>query len=310
MNVKRIVVVFKKDIYEPLENPLENIDSFKRLKKHSPKLYSRFQLAQEQHETAWRLMQKILDDFAVPVVFHVRGQKKMPRLKKDDLIISFGGDGTFMYASRFVKDSLLLGINSSPQTSIGYFCSFTLPQQEKEIRDVLALALKGELTTTKAKIKAKIKIKELHRLQLFIDNKAIALPVLNDVLITEKTPVITSRYLLRFNETTQVQKSSGLWISTAAGSSAAYRSAGGKPFKQFSKETSPQNLRFAFIVRELYLPQENKLTRSFVTQQDVFEITSAMKNGCVYIDGNPRPLPFVMGEKLQVKFFPHPLRVL
>lgn len=297
MAINKIIIVYKKEIQPPVEDTL----SFRRLYKNSLSLYNFFKKAENQHKKSWSQLQKILEKFSLPIVVHIRGEGKMPNLTKDDLVISFGGDGTFMYASHFITDSILIGINSSPQTSVGHFCKFSLPNHKKEIFLAIDYLQKNGQHN-------KDFFKELYRLQVFINEEAIMFPVLNDILVTEETPIITSRYLLSLNENHQEQKSSGLWISTAAGSTAAYGSAGGKPFSQFYKKQK----RFAFIVRELYWSskEKEKLKESFVYEQDLLQITSGMKEGRIYIDGNHRAYPFVIGDKLEVKFSPYPLKVL
>ena len=40
-----------------------------------------------------------------------------------DLIITVGGDGTFLEAARQVKDGIIWGVNSDPGWSVGRYCS-------------------------------------------------------------------------------------------------------------------------------------------------------------------------------------------
>lgn len=305
MPLKRIVVVFKKNIYAPVQET----PPFERLRDNSQNLYTFFQRAEEKHLQSWQMLLQILEKFALPLHIHTRNEKDMPTLNADDLIISFGGDGTFLYASRFITNSLLLGINSSPQTSVGHFCRYALPLHSKEIEKAIALAIEG-----------KAKAKKIPRLQIRINGEITGQAVLNDILVCEKIPVITSRYVLHFAEEEQDQKSSGIWIATASGSSAAYQSAGGTPFQDYAAKTILQQdskqktflkKQFAFIVRELYQPQktvkEKRITNGMVQEGENFSVVSGMKSGQIFLDGNPQAYPFTIGDKLEVEFHPHSL---
>ena len=63
------------------------------------------------------------------------------------------------------------------------------------------------------------------------------------MLFCHDCPASTTRYLLTFDGRTEDQISSGIWISTAAGSTSVIRSAGGK-------EMPPRSRRLQFAVRE------------------------------------------------------------
>ena len=69
--------------------------------------------------------------------------------------------------------------------------------------------------------------------------------VLNDILVCHHNPGAMSRYFLTVEGTREEQRSSGVWIATAAGSSGGLHSAGGKVLTQKSKE-------FQYRPRELY----------------------------------------------------------
>src|SRR5262245_32132677 len=45
------------------------------------------------------------------------------QLAAADLVISVGGDGTLLGASHYVRDGMMLGVNSAPGDSVGHFCS-------------------------------------------------------------------------------------------------------------------------------------------------------------------------------------------
>src|SRR4051812_15274575 len=124
-----------------------------------------------------------------------------------DLLITIGGDGTLLWASQSVGAHLpVLAINSAPEDSVGYFCA----AHRADLADVLASALAGRLPETR-----------LTRMSVEIDGVLATKRVLNDVLFSHYSPAATTRYALRLQRRAEEQKSSGVWVSTAAGSTAA-----------------------------------------------------------------------------------------
>src|SRR3954470_9537821 len=108
--------------------------------------------------------------------------EKRPNGDAPDLIVSVGGDGTFLAASHHVSDGLILGVNSSPQHSVGFFCACT--------RENFAETLGGVAS-------GKVKVVELARLEIHINQERLPHLALNDVLITHQNPGATSRYALK-----------------------------------------------------------------------------------------------------------------
>ena len=58
-----------------------------------------------------------------------------------ELVIAVGGDGTLLAASHNVDDIPILGVNSAPKHSVGFFCAAT----RKDFRRHLEQALSGKL---------------------------------------------------------------------------------------------------------------------------------------------------------------------
>ena len=109
-----------------------------------------------------------------------------------------------------------------------------------------------------------------------------------------------SRYTISVGDVTEEHKSSGVWISTAAGSSAAIRSAGGVLM-------DPTDVRMQYVVREPYrwggLP--------FVLDKGIIDgpirIMSKMRTGGIYLDGHREQLSLAVGDRVFVDVHPNPL---
>ena len=208
---------------------------------------------------------------------------------KKNVVISLGGDGTLLHASHHVGGSVkLLGINSCPNNSVGHLCSVVPSAIEESLVNIL--------------VEKNERVVSVRRLRLKIDDKNHIPLALNDILITHLHPAATSRYQLSLlndkNETLHAEKqlSSGLWISTAAGSTAAIASYG------FPPEPLSSNCMLG-AVREPYAVQgqENKLNKFILNgDKESLSVFSRMRQGIVCLDGPDFSLQFGFGETLQV----------
>ncbi|MBU1204500.1 MAG: NAD(+)/NADH kinase [Nanoarchaeota archaeon] len=217
-----------------------------------------------------------------------RSRLNKSAFRNKNLIIAVGGDGTFLRASHFVKNELLLGVNSDPKTKEGFFMSSCKNDFDKKLELFL---------------NHKFFVEKHTRLKSKINKKEICL-ALNEVFIGNKIPYKTSLYKIFFNNKTEEQKSSGIIVSTGAGSNAWLRSAGVKPFSSCSK-------KFYFIVREPYKGKLTKplLTKGFIGQNQVLKIKSKMDNGIVAVDSN-KEYRFNKGSVIEITLSKSPVRLV
>lgn len=214
----------------------------------------------------------------------VKGQ-----LTISDLVITIGGDGTALGASHYIRGGTMLGVNSAPGDSVGHFCSVNRKNFEARLDAILS---------------GKWKPKELSRLQIALDEKPLPELALNDVLIAHDCPASTTRYLIKVGRREEEHRSSGIWISTAAGSTAGIGSAGGKKMPLGSK-------RIQYLVRELYREPKRSyaLTRGFIEAGDDIIIASKMAAGEMYIDGAKTRYEFPFGTRARISAAEHGLKI-
>ncbi len=215
---------------------------------------------------------------------------QLKRIKNADLIITIGGDGTFLDTAHFVKDIPMWGINSTPTHSAGFLMSAAPQNFEKQWRML---------------VQRKLPILKLQRLQILINGRKLPELVLNDVLIAHANPAAVSRYELRVGDRKEEQKSSGLWISTAAGSTAATQSAGGKVLPLESKQIQ-------FIARELYHGRNHRyrLAKGIVSPKTKIHAISQMHEAACYLDGPRVWYSIRYGDRVEVKSANRPLTVI
>lgn len=205
-----------------------------------------------------------------------------------DLIITVGGDGTFIRAASFIKDKLIIGINSESEYSEGVLLSL----KENEL-DVLEDIFNGKYKIQK-KIRAKIKI----------NGKEIGNLSLNEVYFGVSNQFHTSHYIINYKNVSEEQRSSGVLIATPSGSTAWYKSARGKPFK---------GNKLKFIIREPYFGGRvfnPKLLKGEIEKGEKIEfISKRHDNSVVTLDSN-YTYRLERGDKVQVEMSEFPLRVL
>ncbi|MBI2045071.1 NAD(+)/NADH kinase [Candidatus Pacearchaeota archaeon] len=205
-----------------------------------------------------------------------------------DLVITLGGDGTFLRAASFVKNQLILGINSNPKASEGALTSFNAD----------AVYLVKEI------LGGKFKILIRQRISVWKNGKLLDKPALNEAYIGSRSQFHTSRYKIYFNGKCEEHRSSGVLISTGTGSTAWYSSAGGRPFHYADK-------KLKFIVRE---PFFGKLFRPIILHGEInsgqkIKIESTGKLGSIVLDSNAS-FSFETGDVVEVGISDEPLRVI
>jgi NAD+ kinase len=207
-----------------------------------------------------------------------------------DLVVTVGGDGTLLAASHRVGSTPILGVNSAPNHSVGFFCG----AKKGRVAHALARALDGRMRAV-----------ELSRMAVQLNGEAVSTRVLNDALFCHPSPAATTRYILRLGKIVEEQKSSGFWIGPAAGSTAAQRSGGGKILP-----LSSSNLQL--VVREPYTPEGEKLrlTRALIADGKELFVRSKIREGRLFLDGPHEQVEIGMGDRLVFRRSTEPLFVL
>lgn len=287
--MKDIAVVYK---FSALESY-----SPRQIKKHrelNPELSVRLESAHDDHSRALDKFRKLLQATGAGTTYFERDSLQQS-LDGYRVVVSFGGDGTFINASHYIERSVLVGVNSSPENSVGHYCRFHLKSAAaiKRLGEQLTAMLEGK--------RPELAATQLLRMHVAVQGRAVAFPVLNDILFTEANPAATSRYTLRYRRSIHHQKSSGIWVSTPTGSTAAYASAGGRPFKQ-------KQLRF--IVRELYSDDGKRLGGGSVKPGETLGIVCSMMNGVLFADGSHHRVPVALGEHLHIRTHETALRAI
>lgn len=209
-------------------------------------------------------------------------------IRDTDLVITVGGDGTVLATSHHVANRPILGIKSFGQTSVGFFCAATI--------DNMALLLEKIITH-------KIKPRQFARLSAQIDGHKLEELILNDALFAHGSPAAITDYKIHVGNQSEIQRSSGIWVSTAAGSTAAIHGAGGKVMPLGSK-------RMQYRVREPFAPRSPyKLLGSIIEPNAVIKIESYSQHGTFSIDGAHIQYPAPEGSIITIRQAAEPLKI-
>lgn len=206
------------------------------------------------------------------------------------LVIAVGGDGTLLAASHSVSRTPVLGVNSAPRHSVGFFCA----AERATFARMVDQALEGRLKSV-----------ELTRMSVAVNGRVRSKRVLNEALYCHASPAATSRYIIDRGKAREEQRSSGIWIGPAAGSTAAQRSAGGRVLPLHSRDLQ-------LVVREPYTPSRRpyKLVKFLIPEGESVRIDSKMDNASVFFDGPHREVPVRLGDSVTFKASHEPLTVL
>lgn len=287
-SVKKVYLVCKRSVYQKyvLDEKDPHVKQFLRGKNRSIRPMKKI------HKAHYESIREIEEFLRQKDIAYGKGfRHNINDLKGYDLIITIGGDGTFLRtANRLKQGQMIMGINSLTRVSVGALCSAT----HKNFRRKLSSILKGDYVT-----------RELPLMKIRINGKALPVESVNDVLFANTSPGGTSRYLVQFRGIREEHKSSGVWVATATGSTAAINAAGGLRMPRDDK-------RLQFLVREPYQGIYNpyRLTRGFIPKGKSFKIINKMFEARLFIDGPTTCYRLQVGDEIECALSGKTLKVI
>lgn len=194
--------------------------------------FERLEDAHTEHYRVLLRLRELLVQEGLPFQ-EVSRDDPMPK-NNYSIVITVGGDGTLLSASHKIHTGLVLGVKSS-SSSVGFLCAADEISLPTWIKKIAAGDIKGA---------------PVNRASAYVvraDGRAAFAtdPVVNDFLYANSNPAATTRYRIRFGKRTETHRSSGIWVATGAGSTAAIFAAGGE-------QRPVDDPKLQFRVRELY----------------------------------------------------------
>jgi NAD+ kinase len=208
-------------------------------------------------------------------------REKIKEIKNFDLIITIGGDGTFLKTARDIKDNTpIFGINLDKRYKEGFLLQSCHDNFKNDLNKIL---------------NNKYKIIKIDRLEASINNKILPVIALNEFYIGNEKSYLMSRYEFIINGKKEFQKSSGIIVGTGAGSNAWIKSANGKimPF---------DSRKFQIIVREPFCSKKTQCTirNAIYNEKQIFKIKSEMHKGIIVADSLKPEFKFKKNDIIKV----------
>jgi NAD+ kinase len=243
----------------------------------APEVLARLEHAHDEHMTSLDAVREALLSSRVEV-----NEVRWPTLadtSEVDLVVTVGGDGTFLRCAMHVAGVPMVGVNSSPSYSVGHYCGL-VADTVAEFLDSLR-AGHEELVW-------------LPRIQGTVGLSPLPHLALNDMLFCQRCPAASSRYTITLGGAVERHISSGVWVATPSGSTSAIRSAGGHV-------QGHQDAGLQYLVREAYAGLGGKPGMTGGTCQEELVLTPMSPDLMVFLDGHHQSFEVPLATPLVLK---------
>jgi len=281
MRPSRILVLYKKSAFEYYQSmPPEMRPDCARDR--------RFRETHDRHYQSLEMIETLLRQRGLDYQTAARGETEDYNVF--DFVITVGGDGTLLEGARYVEEQLILGVNSDPHWSVGRLCAATAETFSSQLDAILSDHFQPGF---------------LNRMEADFERSGQQVYFINDVLIAHENPASMSRYSLTIDRESEEQRSSGVWISTAAGSTGAVHSAGA-PVLNLESD------KILYMPRELYQGWTHapyRLLGGILDPETMVGLESLMNRGMVFVDGCHLRISFSAPERIKIRRAATPLRL-
>lgn len=204
--IDKIVVITKKTALEELVERFNTRDQARFYLEHMGLSFAEYQQAHDAYQRSLAALKSSLPK-DVRHQFVERAFLPTFTFGDTDLVVTLGPDGLVVNTAKYLNAQPLLAFNPDPQRVDGILVTWQVQAAEWALRD----AVQGR-SPQKHVSMAKVEL-----------NDGQALYAVNDLFIGQQTHV-SARYALRHGPNAETQSSSGLIVSTGAGSTGWFRS--------------------------------------------------------------------------------------
>ncbi len=220
--------------------------------------------SKEQKSTI-ETVEKTLKKYGINFILENRDKLSKNKFKSVNLVIAVGGDGTFLRAAQFIGSQPLFGVNSDVKNKEGFFMKSNKNNFEQKFKDIM---------------EGRAKIRRLPRLEAHVNGKRIETLALNEFFIGARKSYHAAKYKIIIEGKKEIQKSSGILITTPTGSHAWAKSCHGKTLSLNSES-------YQFVVREPYersVFKDYRLKFGSLDKSQKIQIISEMLDGILIAD--------------------------
>ncbi|NOQ72824.1 MAG: sugar kinase [Crocinitomix sp.] len=280
MKFDKVVIIRSKTRLEQL---IERFNTKAQAKFYIERSGSEFGFYELEHNRFYEALQQLTAAVSIFDSYKILDRKFVHSyiFSDKDLILVLGQDGLVANSAKYVLGRPIVAINPDPETYDGILLPYTVEKFKNQIQDIK----KGKFNVQKITM-AEAKFNDGQSLLAF-----------NDFFIGTKSHV-SARYKIRFNNKEETQSSSGIIVSTGAGStgwmSSIFNMVNGiNHFHKGSFQEVHHNVQWntdqlIFAVREPFLSQTTSVSLCFgeIAAGHDLEIESQMPdNGIVFSDG-------------------------
>ncbi|MFO0809892.1 MAG: hypothetical protein U0746_14825 [Gemmataceae bacterium] len=281
----KIVVVTRKTALEELVERFNTREQARFYIEHLGQSFADYQAAHDTYHAALKRLKAALPD-GLRSQFVERGFLPTFLFGPRDLVIALGPDGLVVNAAKYLEGQPLVGVNPDPSRIDGILVPWSLDSAQAALARVLTgIATVEPVTMAQATL-----------------SDGQTLLAVNDLFVGQKTHV-SARYFLRWREFEERQSSSGIIVSTGAGSTGWLRSilagAAGVVEGHCEADDATRGLRddyrFApgsdhlwFHVREPFASRASQaeLVCGQIEAGEALQVVSQMpQNGVIFSDG-------------------------
>ncbi len=257
-----------------------------------------FDFYEKEHEAFYKALDVLQKELQKFPKYKILDRAFLPNylFTKQDLIVVLGQDGLVANTAKYVNGQPIAAFNPNPDAYDGILLPFKVKQAKQVFK-----ALEEDKYRTKKITMAEAVFNDGQRLLAF-----------NDFFIGPKTHV-SARYKIKYLGIEEVQSSSGVLVSTGAGStgwmSSVFNMAEGifdyhnQTYDHFQKTMNWETKELMFVVREPFLSKTTGASICFGKIGDnQLELESLMpEGGVVFSDGiEADAIPFNAGATVNI----------
>jgi len=186
----------------------------------SPSKQSAIHLSSENQLAFISSLESLAAKYDQPIQFLREDQLDSITPSSKDLVLSVGGDGTFLSCAKLFDQATLLGLNSDYKPKAGFGSYGALTQINRTDLEARFQDL----------VEGRFRIEQWNRLQAEVNGERLPRYALNEVYFGQPLSYRTCELHLSQNGMTEDFNCSGVLVCTGMGSHAWHYNAGGSPF--------------------------------------------------------------------------------
>jgi hypothetical protein len=266
---EKIVLVTRKTRLAELVERFNTLAQTKFYIEHAGGNFQEYQLEDDAYRRSAEIVRRSME---VGLKFQEIDRGLVPTFTflPEDLVVTLGQDGLVANTAKYIGKQQLIAINPDPERFDGILLPFLPDQSAHALEQVL---------------NGKCRMNDGQRLLAF-----------NDLFLGAQTHV-SARYRIRWAKNEEPQSSSGVLVSTGAGStgwvSSVFNMASGVAALTGGHAVRPMRLdwedrRLLFVVREPFVSRHSKasIVAGILEQQQALELESLMPSGgVIFSDG-------------------------